>query len=77
MMMISNKIMHIDSHMSIVCVLRLSKPGKQAYSNNHKHKLNTQQLELIIQTTKSLYVAITKTHYQLQIYKLKSLYKII
>ena len=56
--MIDNVTMNIDGHMLIKIVLWLSKLSKHAYSNNHKHKFNTQQLKSIVRTTKSWYVEI-------------------
>ena len=51
--------MNIETHMLIASVLWLYKPNKPEYFNNHKHKLNTQHLKLIIRTRESSYEKIT------------------
>ena len=60
-MMKNNKRMSIDNCMLIDNVLWVSELSKQVYSNNHKHKLNTQHLELIILIIKSLFIGMTST----------------
>ena len=61
--MIENKIIHMDAHMLIANVLWVSELGKQVYSINYKHKLNTQHLKSIILIIKSLFIGMTTTIY--------------